>query len=70
MHKDSKELFEGLYTGATIGFYMVSCIAVGVFLGKFIDEKFGSAPWGTVFGIVLGMMAGMWSIYKKVVGGK
>jgi len=70
MYKGNKELLEGLYTGASIGFYMVSSVAAGVLLGRSMDTYLDSSPWGTVLGIVLGMIAGMWAIYKKVVGGK
>ena len=70
MQKDNKELFEGLYTGATIGFYMVSSVAAGVLLGRSIDSYSNSSPWGTVLGIIFGKLAGMWALYKKVVGGK
>jgi ATP synthase protein I len=70
MNKDKKEMLSGISTAATIGFYMVSSVAVGVYLGHLADGYCGSQPWGTVVGIILGMIAGMWSIYKKVVGGK
>lgn len=70
MDKDKQEMFSGISTAATIGFYMVSSVAAGVLFGRLADGYFGSQPWGTVVGIVLGMITGMWSIYKKVVGGK
>jgi len=70
MQKDKNTLLNGLSTAATIGFYLVSSVAAGVLLGKLADEYLGTQPWGTVTGIILGMIAGMWSMYKKVVGGK
>ena len=70
MSKDKNEFFSGISTAATIGFYMVSSAAVGVLLGRLADRYLDIQPWGTVVGIILGMIAGMWSIYKKVVGGK
>jgi len=70
MQKDSKELFAGLSTAASIGWYMLSSVVVGIAIGRWIDGYFGSQPWATIVGIVLGMVAGMWAIYKKVVGGK
>lgn len=70
MQKNNKELFDGFSTAATIGFYLVSSVVVGIFLGRMADRYFGSQPWATIAGIVLGMLAGLWSIYKKVVGGK
>lgn len=70
MRKDSNTLLNALSTAASIGFYLVSSVAAGILLGRFVDAYFAITPWGTVWGIVLGMIAGMWSMYKKVVGGK
>jgi ATP synthase protein I len=70
MQKDKNTLLNGLSTAATIGFYLVSSVAAGVLLGRLADGYLGIRPWGTVIGIVLGMITGMWSMYKKVVGGK
>ena len=70
MQKGNKELLNGINTAATIGFYMMSAVVVGILLGRFIDGYLDSGPWATVIGIVLGMITGMWAIYKTVVGGK
>jgi len=70
MQKDNKELFDGFNTAATISLYMASSVVAGILLGKLADGYFGSQPWATIAGIILGMIAGMYTIYKKVVGGK
>ncbi|MBP2627182.1 MAG: hypothetical protein H6Q68_1893 [Firmicutes bacterium] len=70
MQKDNKELFDGFNTAATISLYMISSVVAGILLGRLADGYFGSQPWATIIGIVLGMIAGMWAIYKKVVGEK
>ena len=70
MQKGNKELLNGINKAATIGFYLLSSVIVGIGLGRMVDGYFGSGPWATVVGIVLGMIAGMWAIYKTVVGGK
>lgn len=70
MQKDRNTLLNGFSTAATIGFYLVSSVAAGILLGKWFDGYFATQPWGTVVGIILGMIAGMWSMYKMVVGGK
>lgn len=70
MKKDNNQLMDGFNTAATISFYMVSFAVAGVALGRLADEYFGIKPWGTVIGIVLGMISGMWAIYKKVMEGK
>ena len=70
MKKDYKELFEGLQTATTVGFYMVSSVVAGMFLGRLVDGYFMIQPWATIVGIVLGMMAGLYTTYKKIIGGK
>ena len=70
MKKEYKELFNGLQVATTVGFYLLSSVIPGIFLGRVVDGHFGSQPWATIIGIVLGMLAGMWAIYKTVVGGK
>lgn len=70
MKKEYKELFDGLQTGATVGFYMISSVAAGIFVGRLIDGYLSSGPWGTIVGIVLGMIAGLYTTYKKIMGGK
>lgn len=51
----------------TIGLHMVATVAVGLLLGRWADEYLSTSPWCTVAGIVLGMVAGLWSTYKKIV---
>lgn len=70
MQKNNNELFNGLNTAATISLYMASSVVAGILLGRLADGYLDSQPWATIIGIVLGMIAGMWAIYKKVVGGK
>jgi len=68
--KKSNEFFSGLATASTISLYMLSSVVAGILLGRLADGYFDSRPWATIAGIVLGMIAGMFTIYKKVVGGK
>jgi len=70
MQKGNKELFNGINTALNISLYMVSPVVVGVLLGRFVDGYWGVQPWGTVIGVVLGMITGLWAIYKKVMEGK
>lgn len=69
MQKDKNSLLNALGTAASVGFYLVSSVAAGILLGRLLDAYLATSPWGTVWGIVLGFLAGMWSIYKKVAGG-
>ncbi len=62
-------LAEALATASAIGFTLISTLIVGVLLGRLADREFGLTPWGTLAGIVLGTVAGFWSIYKKITKG-
>lgn len=66
--EDKKQLFATLGTVGNIGFTMVSTVAVGLFLGRMADKWMDSSPWFSVAGIVLGMISGMWAMYKKAAG--
>ncbi|HML89540.1 MAG TPA: AtpZ/AtpI family protein [Methylomusa anaerophila] len=50
-----------------IGLNMAATAAVGFFGGRFADNHLNTFPWFTVIGILLGMLAGLWSTYKKII---
>lgn len=63
---DKRQVFAAFSLVGTIGISMVATVAVGLFLGRWLDGVLGSGPWATVAGIVLGMAAGLWATYKRV----
>lgn len=44
---------------------MVSPILLGLFLGIFLDRRFGTAPLFTLSLLFLGIATGFWSIFKR-----
>ena len=69
MRKDDKQqMFSALSMVGTIGLNMVATVAVGLFGGRAVDNWLGTSPWATVTGIVLGMVAGLWATYKRIIG--
>jgi len=70
MKNDKHEIFSALGRGATISTYLISSVVAGIFLGRLVDGYFETQPWGAIVGIVIGMISGMWAVYKKVVGEK
>jgi F0F1-type ATP synthase assembly protein I len=50
----------------TVGIVLVACIVIGYFLGSFLDEKLGTAPWLSVAGVVLGSGAGFLQLFRTV----
>ena len=46
-----------------IAVLMLACVLIGVFLGKFLDEKLGTTPWLLLICSLLGVAAAIKSIY-------
>lgn len=42
----------------TIPFLLLAAPVVGLLAGRWLDAKLGTAPWGKVIGVALGLMAG------------
>ena len=43
--KTRRELLRALSFFSQVGISMVACILVGVLLGRFLDNLFGTSPW-------------------------
>jgi ATP synthase protein I len=63
---DRRQLLAALGMVGNVGIGMVAAAAVGLVGGRFIDNWLNSSPWGTVVGTLLGLIAGLWSAYKRV----
>lgn len=64
---NKKHLLQALTLVSTLGLTVISTIAVGIFLGNLVDRWLDSSPWGTVVGIILGMLSGLYGIFKLVM---
>ncbi len=49
-----------------IGFYLLTPLLVGVFLGLFIDSKFHTQSYGVVGGILFGSVASFYNLYTII----
>ena len=49
-----------------LGFIVVSSILLSLFLGLWVDDRFGTAPWGVLVGIVVGVIAGTVGVVRLV----
>ncbi|MCX7970535.1 MAG: AtpZ/AtpI family protein [Negativicutes bacterium] len=56
----------GLVLG--LGINLAATTVVGLVLGKMADAWLGTSPWGVVAGIILGVLSGIWSAYKRITG--
>lgn len=53
---------------ATAGLEFISAVAVGGFLGYWIDQWLDSKPWGMIVLFILGSAAGFVNIYRSATG--
>ncbi|MBP2651096.1 MAG: putative F0F1-ATPase subunit [Firmicutes bacterium] len=68
MKKDDKrQLMAAFGLVGSMGLSMVATVAVGVLAGRAVDQWLTSSPWGTVVGIILGLLAGLWVTYKRII---
>jgi F0F1-type ATP synthase assembly protein I len=51
----------------TLGFETAAGVALGYFVGHWLDRKYGWEPWGTLVGAMLGMAAGMYLLIKEAL---
>lgn len=48
-----------------IGFELAIPVALCVFIGYKLDERWGTDPWLVVLGAAIGMTAGFYSLFKR-----
>jgi len=61
--KQRRELVRALSSLSQIGILMVVCVLIGVFLGKFLDDRLGTTPWLLLVCSLLGVAAAIKAIY-------
>lgn len=49
-----------------LGFSMGGMVAAGALLGYYLDRRWGTTPWLTLIGILLGTGAGMFYVVVQV----
>ena len=53
------------FAGAGVQF--VVSILLFLYIGKWLDRKFGTAPWLLMLGVFVGAGAGFYSFYRKIM---
>ena len=51
----------------TLGFETAVGVALGYYVGHWLDRKYGWEPWGTLAGAALGLAAGMYLLIKEAL---
>ena len=50
-----------------IGGIFAGCMVIGVFGGRWLDEKWGTEPWMLIIGSLVGMASGFYHFFKTVL---
>jgi F0F1-type ATP synthase assembly protein I len=62
MAKENALFTYGRY--AALGFEFAAAAIAGIYLGSFIDSRFGTGPWGVLLGSICGLAG---AIYRLVI---
>lgn len=58
-----EQLAKALVFATTVSGILFGNIAIGFWLGLYVDSWFGIYPYGRILGISLGMFSAVWSVY-------
>ena len=61
--KERKNILRAISFSSQISFTIVASVMIGVFLGKFLDDFFGTSPWLLLIFSLLGMIAAFRAIF-------
>jgi F0F1-type ATP synthase assembly protein I len=50
---------------AGVGVELAAAVAGFTLIGYWIDRHFGSAPWGLIVGLALGLVGGMYNLVRE-----
>lgn len=50
-----------------IGFYIVACILLGIFVGLWLDGKLGTSPLFIILGLLVGLGIAGYGVYRMIM---
>ncbi|PIR21329.1 MAG: hypothetical protein COV45_00870 [Deltaproteobacteria bacterium CG11_big_fil_rev_8_21_14_0_20_47_16] len=62
--KPDKDLLTALGIYGAIGFQLAISVVIGVLAGRWLDARWGTMPWLTIGGMLLGSVAGFWNLIR------
>lgn len=65
--KDDRYGWRRAGSASTAGIVLVVCIAIGYFLGAWLDRTFGTDPWLMLVFTLLGVAAGFIEMFRIVL---
>ena len=66
MDKESKKSFVQMTYASSVGIFMVIVIFGGIYLGSYLDRKFGTAPYFTIVLLSIGVFTGFRNVYLLI----
>ena len=66
MEKDTKGMIGQLAKLSIMGIEMVVSTFIGLGIGIYLDGKFETAPWFTIFFLIIGIIAGFRNIFREI----
>ena len=64
MRKPGRENFRRIAEMSSLGLTLPSSIAVGLFIGYFLDKRLGTAPWLLLAFLLLGIVSGFYTLFR------
>jgi F0F1-type ATP synthase assembly protein I len=58
--------YSGLALVGEVGLTISLSMLAGVLIGHFIDDKLGTTPIATLIGLLLGLAAGIYGVYRLI----
>lgn len=55
--KERKNILKAMGLMSQIGLTVVACVVVGIFLGRFLDDRLGTTPWLLIIFSLLGCIS-------------
>ena len=49
-----------------VGFFIVACILIGVFVGLWLDDKFDTEPLFIIGGLLVGLVIAVYGVYRMI----
>lgn len=59
---------QALALATTVGAQLAASVVLGFYGGMYLDRKFVTGPWLMLAGVILGIAAGIWGVYKTLMG--
>jgi len=60
-------LYQTLGIYGAVGFQLAITVVVGLLGGNYLDQKFGTAPWLAMAGLLLGSVDGFYNLIRILI---